>query len=103
MTVMYKIAVIGRKDTILGFKALGLDTFPVNASKDAGQAFRGLTSREEPYAVIYLEEQFAEALAPDIEGLNGKAFPAVVLIPGQYGSGDADSNILQKRWSEHER
>ena len=28
---MYKIAVLGDKDSVLGFKALGLDTFPVES------------------------------------------------------------------------
>ncbi|HHW91472.1 MAG TPA: V-type ATP synthase subunit F, partial [Firmicutes bacterium] len=29
---MYKIAVIGDKDSILGFKALGVTTFPVTSA-----------------------------------------------------------------------
>ena len=33
---MYKIAVVGDYDSIYGFAALGLDTFPVTAQEEAG-------------------------------------------------------------------
>ena len=32
---MYKIAVVGDYDSIFGFAALGLDTFPVTSRKEA--------------------------------------------------------------------
>ena len=31
----YSIAIVGNKDTILGFKALGLDTFDANTTEQA--------------------------------------------------------------------
>ncbi len=34
---MYKIAVLGDYDSIYGFAALGLDTFPVTAQEEAGE------------------------------------------------------------------
>jgi V/A-type H+-transporting ATPase subunit F len=37
---MYKVAVIGDKDSILGFKALGVITYPVTNSKEAISALR---------------------------------------------------------------
>ena len=36
---MYRIADIGGSDTVIGFKALGLDTFPVNSAEEASAAF----------------------------------------------------------------
>ena len=35
VTLMYKIAVIGSPDTVMGFKALGLDAFPVREAAEA--------------------------------------------------------------------
>ena len=32
---MYKIAVLGDKDSVLGFKALGLETFPAESVEEA--------------------------------------------------------------------
>ena len=39
---MYKIAVIGGGDTVTGFKALGLDTFPVSGPEEATRTLRNL-------------------------------------------------------------
>ena len=57
---MLKIAVIGGRETVMGFKALGLDTFPAENPAEAGKILRQLTREsEEEYAIIYIEENFA--------------------------------------------
>ena len=62
---MLKIAVIGGRDTVMGFKALGLDTFPAADSAEAGKILRSITRDcEEEYAIIYIEETFAVTPAP---------------------------------------
>ena len=43
MRAMYKIAVIGALDSVIGFKALGLDTFPVEDAEGAKKALRQAT------------------------------------------------------------
>ena len=86
---MYKIAVIGGPDTVMCFKALGLDTFPVREAEEARRLFRRLTKTEEgadSYSIIYLEEAFAAELAPDIDRFKDSPTPAVILIPGKDGS-----------------
>lgn len=85
---MYKIAVIGGPDTVIGFKALGLDTFPVRENDQARHTLHDLTRPDAPdeYAIIYLEERFAEALKSDIERFKDVPSPAVILIPGKEGS-----------------
>ncbi|MBR2879334.1 MAG: V-type ATP synthase subunit F, partial [Oscillospiraceae bacterium] len=37
---MYKIAVIGGADSVIGFKALGLATYPVDSPESAKKALR---------------------------------------------------------------
>ena len=83
---MYKIAVMGGSDTVMGFKALGLDTYPVSGDTEAKQVFSKLTALEEQYAVIYLEENLSKVLAPEISRLTEKITPAIILIPGRDGS-----------------
>ena len=85
---MYKIAVIGGPDTVIGFKALGLDTYPVREADEARKIFKSITKadREEEYAIIYLEENLAEALKADIDRFKDSPSPAVILIPGKDGS-----------------
>ena len=83
---MYKIAVMGGIDTVMGFRALGLDTFPVSGSAEAKEIFSKLTAPDEQYAVIYLEEGLSSSLSAEISKFNEKVTPAIILIPGRDGS-----------------
>ena len=56
---MYKIAVIGGRDTVMGFKALGLETYPAADGAEAGRILKQLTRENDDYAIIYIEENFA--------------------------------------------
>ena len=94
---MYKIAVIGGPDTVIGFKALGLDTFPVREAEEAHKIFRAITRPDQPdeYAIIYLEENLAQALKADIDRFKDSPSPAVILIPGKDGSLGLGQSALQ--------
>lgn len=62
---MYKIAVLGDKDSVLGFKALGLEAVPVETAEQAKAALHRMA--KEDYAVIYLTETFAADMSAEIE------------------------------------
>ena len=49
---MYKIAVLGDRDSVLGFKALGLDVVFVEDADTAREALHRLA--REDYAIIYI-------------------------------------------------
>ena len=83
---MYKIAVMGGMDTVMGFKALGLDTYAVSDSEDAKHVFTKITAPEKNYAVIYLEENLSKTLSDEISRFIDKVTPAIILIPGRDGS-----------------
>ena len=83
---MLKIAVIGGRDTVMGFKALGLDTFPAADSAEAGRILRQLTRESEDYAIIYIEENLAAQLKTEIDRFKDSPTPAIILIPGREGS-----------------
>lgn len=85
MRAMLKIAVMGDRDTVVGFKALGLEVFPLTGAEEARQVFRKITKAEEEYAIIYLQESYAEALSADIAKFKDVPTPAVILIPGKEG------------------
>ena len=94
---MYKIAVMGAPDTVIGFKALGLDTFPVREADEARQLLRQLTKpeREDEYAIIYMEETIARELGADIGKFKDSPSPAIILIPGKEGSLGLGQSALQ--------
>ena len=84
---MLKIAVIGGRDTVMGFKALGLDTFAAETSAEAGKILRHLTHEsEEEYAIIYIEENFAIQIQAEINKFKDSPSPAIIVIPGREGS-----------------
>ena len=81
---MHKIGVIGDKDSVLGFKALGLSVFPVTGPSDAAEALQRLV--REDYAVVYVTEQTAQGISALIDEYKDRKLPAVILIPGNQGS-----------------
>ena len=95
MRAMYKIAVIGARETVIGFKALGLDVFFAENADEARKAFRSVTSGENEYAVIYIEEALAAELSHEIDRFKDSAIPAVILIPGREGSLGLGQNALR--------
>ena len=94
---MYKIAVIGSPDTVIGFKALGLDTFPVREAAEAGSTLKKLTRAggEDEYAIIYIEERLAAGAPAEIERFKDSPSPAIILIPGKDGSLGLGQSALQ--------
>ena len=83
---MLKIAVIGGRDTVMGFKALGLETFPASDSAQALKALRKLTKDTNDYAIIYIEETLAVNIQGEIDKFKDSPTPAIILIPGREGS-----------------
>ncbi len=81
---MYKIAVLGDKDSVLGFKALGLDVFPVESVEEAKTTLHALA--KENYAIVYLTEQLARYMSEELAAYKDELTPAVILIPGKEGS-----------------
>ena len=83
---MYKIGVIGGRGTVMGFKALGLDVFPVESVEEAKRTLRQLKKPEEGYAILYIEENLAQELTRQIDSVKDSPMPAIILIPGREGS-----------------
>lgn len=86
MNCMHKIAVIGGRETVMGFKALGLSTFPAQNAEEGKKVLRELTREGEDYAIIYIEETLAAALTAEINKFKDSPTPAIIVIPGREGS-----------------
>lgn len=81
---MYKIAVVGDRDSVLGFKALGLEVCPANTPDQAREILVRLA--KEDCAVIYLTEQLGSQLQDLLDRYKSQVTPAIILIPGKEGS-----------------
>jgi len=80
---MAKIGVIGDADSVMGFKALGIDTYSVTA-EEAPRMIHKLA--KEKYAVIFITEKTARLAAEAIGRYKSSPYPAIIPIPGNYGS-----------------
>ena len=85
MNPMYKIAVLGEKESIIGFSALGLSVFPVETEQQAHDTFR-ILAHDTSYAIIYVTETWYACLHELIAKYKDSVTPAVILIPGSGGA-----------------
>ncbi|MCI2430807.1 V-type ATP synthase subunit F [Candidatus Acetothermia bacterium] len=81
---MSKIAIVGRKDVYLGFKALGLRVVDARTASEAEPAIQELVAQE--YVIIFIAESLAAELGSVIERYRKQATPAMVMIPDNRGS-----------------
>ena len=92
MATTYRIAVIGSWESVMGFRALGLETYPVTAPEEARETIREL-AKSGDCGIIYLTEQLAKDL-PD--RYKDELRPAIILIPGREGSLGIGMNNIQQ-------
>ena len=82
---MYKIAVLGDRESVLGFKTQGQDDNPTETPQEARKTLHRL-ARDGETAIIYLTEQFAEQMQDEVKKYKDMVTPAIILIPGKSGS-----------------
>ncbi|MDR1439365.1 MAG: V-type ATP synthase subunit F [Clostridiales bacterium] len=81
---MHKIGVIGDKDSVLGFKAVGFDVFAAQNSEEAAKILKEKAGLG--YAVIYITEQAAAGAIDAIDAYKESKLPAIIPIPGNAGA-----------------
>jgi len=94
MANTYRIAVIGDWESVMGFRALGLDTYPVTSVAEAKEQVRELAKTD--CAVIYLTEQLAKDMDDVISRYKDELRPAIILIPGREGSLGIGKDNIQR-------
>ena len=90
---MYKLAVIGDKDSVLCFKALGVEVYTAVDGDDAKKLVKDLA--EKNFGVIFITEALAKQIPETIDKYRSQMTPAIILIPSNKGSlniGMADIN-----------
>ena len=73
-----KIAVIGSKDSVLIFKAVGCDVFGVDNEQKTRAALNKAISK---YKVILITDNFAKYVEDIITDTEASAYPVVLVIP----------------------
>lgn len=78
-----KTAIVGDGDSIMVFKAAGVDSFPATDAKTARELLRKV-ARE--YSVIFLTEELAKELSEFLKRFDEAPYPVVLTIPSKNGS-----------------
>lgn len=95
---MFKAAVIGDRQSVLGFRALGLTVAAAETAQEAAQALHRLAKSQ--HAVIYITEQLAAKIPEDVAAYLDLPQTAVIPIPskdGVLGIGDAELHKAVER------
>lgn len=91
---MYNIAVIGDRDSVMGFGTLGFDVYFADNRAEAKSALKKLTSGNT--AIIYITEKAASEIEDEIQKYDESPLPAIILIPGASGNTGAGINGVKK-------
>ena len=91
---MAKIGVIGESDSVLLFKAVGLDVFFEEDGERANRTLHRLA--REGYAAVFVTEKLFPACAETIEEFKSQAYPAIIPIPDNSGSRGVGEKMLRQ-------
>jgi len=92
----YKMAIIGSRETIIGFKALGLEPVYADTTEQAVESLFSLKRERvdagngdtrNKYAIIFIMEDLATDISPDdYKKLSADPLPAIIPLPSHLGS-----------------
>lgn len=92
----YKTAAVGSHSSVVLFSAAGIRTVSAETVKDAEKAVNTLA--KEGYSIIFLTENYAEALENELKRFRANAYPVILPVPDKsgpngYGMGKIKDNM----------
>ncbi len=84
MTKQAKMAVVGERDAVLAFKAMGMTVLPTERAEDTARAVNRLAKEE--VAVIFITENAAAQIPETLSRYQAEPTPAIIPIPGSRGN-----------------
>lgn len=84
MKYMANIGVVGDRDSVLLFKAVGLHVFFETEEEQASRTLRRLA--REGYEVIFITEELYVKCSEAVSQFKAEAFPAIIPIPSNQGT-----------------
>ncbi len=95
MSRMSKVAVLGQKDAVLGFKASGAVVFAANNPEDARVALESVL--KDDYAVLFVTEEVASSLRAELEPLYESPKPVITILPDARRPQGMGMELLRRR------
>ena len=91
---MYKAGIIGDRDSVLGYKTVGLDVFPCSEPEEAKKILSRIA--KENYAIIFITEGFAKDVQDLMNKYKDNKLPAIIPVPGVDGNHGIGFGKLKK-------
>lgn len=91
---MYNIAMIGNRDSIIGFKLLGISIFPVSKKEETIEILNKIV--KEKYAAVFITEEIAIQIFEKIEELQKNSMLSLTIIPNKFEKKNLGLKILEK-------
>lgn len=88
-----KMAIIGDGDSVLVFKAGGVDAFPVSNKEEAKDLLNKLSKT---YQVIFITDVIAKEIDETVKKYNTFAYPIIISVPSKSGSNGYGEDLLKK-------
>lgn len=82
---MSKICIIGDRDSVMGFMAVGFAVYEASDAKSAADILVSLANDKEN-AIIFIMENYAVSLDDLISKYKNQPIPAIIPIPSRNGS-----------------
>ncbi len=82
---MYKIGIIGDRESVLGFMALGFSVFEADTPAAAAARLQELVKSGE-LAVIFLTEALGSQMTEELARYKDMPLPAITVIPDKSGT-----------------
>ena len=92
---MSKIGIIGDRDAVLGFMALGFSVHEISSAEEGAKLLHSLV-RSGEYGIIFITENYAKALEDETSKYKDLPLPAIVSIPGREGSTGYGMNHIKE-------
>jgi len=89
-----KIALMGYRDSIIGFKLLGVDLFSVIKPEEACEKLDKIV--KDKYAIVFITEEIACQIMYKIEELQMISSISFTVIPGKLGNRNIGLTLLKK-------
>ncbi|MEG2074053.1 MAG: V-type ATP synthase subunit F [Angelakisella sp.] len=78
------IAVIGEKESVLGFKAVGFSVYETSSPAEAEEIIEKLHKQQ--VGIIFITEETLAPISYVLERYKDEQLPAIIPIPGRKGS-----------------
>lgn len=92
---MSRVAVLGGRDAVLGFKASGAVVFCADSPDEAREALSSIQASD--FAILLVTEDVAEALKTELAPLYEMPKPVITVLPDAKKARGQAMAILQKR------